>query len=288
MTRKTSPAKGSAAFLLVIFLLATCASFMALKVKTDTIVRKRVPGSSIIYLPSGKFLRYATFGYSALAADAIYLWAIQYYSTPTIDDRFNYLDHIFAIISDLDPTYTDPYETGALIASAEAGDTGLAFKILDNGAAKNPGQWLFPFEAGHIAMMNLKNYDLAMQYFKKCMDLPGSPDFTKRLYANALYKKGDNETSWQTWLEIYNTAPDERTKKIASNHLYQVKSAMDTGRLKVAVGKFRERYGRFPAELEDLVRSRLLEKLPKDLDGQDYVYDPKSGDVKAATIPWKR
>jgi tetratricopeptide (TPR) repeat protein len=288
MIRNASPAKGSAAFLLVIFLLATCASFMALKVKTDTIVRKRVPGSSIIYIPSGKFLRYATFGYSALTADAIYLWAIQYYSTPTIDDRFNYLDHIFAIISDLDPTYTDPYETGALIASAEAGDTSLAFKILDNGAAKNPGQWLFPFEAGHIAMMNLKNYDLAIQYFKKCMDLPGAPDFTKRLFANALYKRGDNETSWQTWLEIYNTAPDERTKKIASNHLYQVKSAMDTGRLKVAVGKFRERYGRFPAELEDLVRSRLLEKLPKDLDGQDYVYDPKSGDVKAATTPWKR
>lgn len=288
MTREASPAKGAAAFVLIIVLLVTSASFMALKVKTDTIVRKRVPGSSIIYIPSGKFLRFATFGYSALAADAIYLWAIQYYSTPTIDDRFNYLDHIFAIIGELDPTYTDPYETGALIATAEAGDAGLAFKILDNGAAKNPGQWLFPFEAGHIAMMNLKNYDLAKNYFKKCMDLPGAPEFTRRLYANALYRKGDNETSWQTWLEIYKTASDERTKKIASNHLYQVKSAMDTGRLKEAILRFKERYGRFPGELGDLVRTRILIDLPKDLDGQDYVFDPKTGNVKAATIPWKR
>jgi tetratricopeptide (TPR) repeat protein len=247
-----------------------------------------VPGASIIYIPSGKFLRYATFGYRALAADLIYLWAIQYYSTPTIDDRFHYLDHIFAIIGDLDPTYTDPYETGALIATAEAGDTGLAFKILDNGAAKNPGQWLFPFEAGHIAMMNLKNYDLAKDYFKKCMDLPGAPEFTGRLYANALYKKGDIETSWETWLAIYKTAPDERTKKIASNHLYQVKSAMDTDRLKEAVRMFKARYGRFPGDLGDLVRTRILNGLPKDLDGQDYVYDPKTGNVKAATTPWKR
>jgi len=288
MTRTNASAKGSATLLLLAILLASCAAFMALKVKTDAIVRKKVPGSSIIYIPSGKFLRYATFGYSGLAADLIYLWAIQYYSTPTIDDRFNYLDHIFAIVSELDPQYIDPYETGALIATNEARDITLAFKILDNGIDKNPQQWLLPFEAGHIAMMNLKNFDLAKDYFKKCMDLPGAPEFTRRLYANALYKKGDIETSWQTWLEIYNTAPDERTKKIASNHLYQLKSAMDTGRLKEALGKFRERYGRFPAELVDLVRTRILNELPKDLDSLDYVYDPKTGEVKAATIPWRR
>jgi tetratricopeptide (TPR) repeat protein len=288
MTRTNASAKGSATLLLLAILLASCAAFMALKVKTDAIVRKKVPGSSIIYIPSGKFLRYATFGYSGLAADLIYLWAIQYYSTPTIDDRFNYLDHIFAIVSELDPQYIDPYETGALIATNEARDITLAFKILDNGIDKNPQQWLLPFEAGHIAMMNLKNFDLAKDYFKKCMDLPGAPEFTRRLYANALYKKGDIETSWQTWLEIYNTAPDERTKKIASNHLYQLKSAMDTGRLKEALGKFRERYGRPAAELADLVRTRILNELPKDLDSLDYVYDPKTGEVKAATIPWRR
>jgi tetratricopeptide (TPR) repeat protein len=288
MTAKAAGSKGSATFFLVLFLLGTCAAFMALKVRTDSIPRRKVPGSSIIYIPSGKFLRFATFGYPSLAADLIYLWAIQYYSTPTIDDRFNYLDHIFAIINDLDPTYIDPYETGALIATAEAGDISLAFKILDNGIAKNPRQWLLPFEAGHIAMMNLKDFDLAQKYFKECMDLPGAPDFTRRLYANALYKRGDLETSWQTWLEIYNTAPDERTKKIASNHLYQVKSAMDTERLKGAIGQFREHYSRLPAELGDLVRAGILDRIPKDLDGNDYVYDPKTGEVKAATIPWKR
>ncbi|MGA2534070.1 MAG: hypothetical protein ABSG19_13660, partial [Candidatus Aminicenantales bacterium] len=286
MTRTNAPARGSATLLLLAVILSSCAAFMALKVRTDAIVRKKLPGSSIIYIPSGKFLQYATFGYRALAADLVYLWAIQYYSTPTIDDRFNYLDHIFAIISELDPQYLDPYETGALIATNEARDINLAFRILDNGIEKNPQEWLLPFDAGHIAMMSLKNFDLAKDYFKKCMDLPGAPDFTRRLYANALYKKGDVESSWQTWLEIYNTAPDERTKKIASNHLYQVKSAMDIDRLKEALKRYQERYGRLPAELGDLVGTRFLNELPKDLDGQDYVYDPKTGDVKAATIPW--
>ncbi|HYA48375.1 MAG TPA: hypothetical protein VEG35_01645 [Burkholderiales bacterium] len=288
MPKKPAAVRGLATLLLILLLFGTGAAFMALKAKTDTIVRKKVPGSSIIYIPSGKFLRYATFGYSSLAADLIYLWAIQYYSTPTIDDRFDHLDHIFAIIADLDPVYLDPYETGALIATSEARDISLAFKILDNGFAKNPQEWLLPFDAGHIAMMDLKDYDLARQYFEKCMNLPGAPDFTRRLYANAFYKRGDLQTAWQTWLEIYNTASDERTKKIASNHLYQVKAAIDTGRLKDAVGKFRERAGRLPAELTDLIRSGILDKIPQDLDGQNYVYDPKTGDVKAATIPWRR
>ena len=288
MNGRSAAARGSATLALLAVLLGTCAAFMALKLKTDTIVRKKVPGSSIIFIPSGKFLKYATFGYSSLAADFIYIWSIQYYSTPTIDDRFTHLDHIFAIISDLDPAFIDPYETGSLIASVEAGDSRLALKILNNGIAKNPKEWLLPFDAGHIAMMNLKDFDLAQEYFKECMDLPGAPDFTRRLYANALYRKGDLETAWQTWLDIYKTAPDEQVRKIASNHLYQVKSAIDTGRLKEAIGRYRDLTGRLPSELADLVRAHILASLAKDLDGQDYVYDPQTGAVRAATSPWKR
>jgi tetratricopeptide (TPR) repeat protein len=300
MTSKPAATKGSATFLLVVFLFATCASFMALKTKTDAIVRRKVPGASIIYIPSGKFLRYATFGYSALAADLIYLWAIQYYSTPTIDDRFDHLDHVFAIINELDPRYQDPYEVGAMIAvdgARELHDKGSgkaamaisgAFAILDRGAANNPDQWVYPFNAGHIALMTLKDYPLAEKYFTQCIKIPGAPEFVERLRANAIYKKGDLETSWDTWLEIYRRAPDERTKTIASNHLYQVKSAIDTRGLEEAAEKFRERYGRWPSELADLVRARVLPALPKDLDGRDYEYDAKTGKVKAAVSPWKR
>jgi len=273
---------------LVLFLIAMCGSIVALKAKTDTIARKKVPGASIIYVPSGKFLRFATFGYPALAADIIYLWAIQYYGTPTIDDRFNYLDHIFAIIAELDPYYADPYETGAMIATTEALNPDIAFKILDLGLQKNPDQWIFPFDAGHIALMTLKDYDRAMRYFKACMEIPGSPDFVKRLYANALYKKGDLKTSWETWLDILRSAPDDRTKKIASNHLYQVKATSDVGAINEALGQFRKKYGRFPEGLDRLVQVKLLAAVPTDLDGNEYLYDLKTGEVKAAISPWKR
>lgn len=288
MAKTSSAKKGTATLLLVAFLMAAAAAFAALKVRTDKVAREKLPGSSIIYIPSGKFLKYATFGYRALAADAIYLWAIQYYSTPTIDDRFDHLDHIFAIINELDPRYQDPYEVGALIAVQEARNPAAAFSILDRGAANNPDQWVYPFNAGHVALMTLKDYPLAEKYFEQCLKIPGAPEFVERLRANAIFKKGDLRTSWETWLEIYKKAPDERTKKIASNHLYNVKAAIDAAAIEDAAAKYRERFGRPPADLETLLRTGFLQEVPKDMDGQDYVYDPATGKVKTVTSPWRR
>jgi tetratricopeptide (TPR) repeat protein len=288
MAKTSSVRKSTATLLLLAFLMAAAAAFMALKVATDRIGREKVPGSSIIYIPSGKFLKYATFGYRAVAADAIYLWAIQYYSTPTIDDRFDHLDHIFAIINELDPRYQDPYEVGALIAVQEARNPTAAFSILDRGAANNPDQWVYPFNAGHVAMMTLKDFPLAEKYFEQCLKIPGAPEFVERLRANAIFKKGDLRTSWETWLDIYKKAPDERTKKIASNHLYNVKATIDEAAIEDAAVKYRERFGRLPADLETLLRTGFLREVPKDMDGEGYLYDPATGKVKTVTSPWRR
>jgi tetratricopeptide (TPR) repeat protein len=279
--------KGFATLLIVLLLFLSCAGIVSLKLAVERVPRKKIPGASIIYVPSGKYLKYATFGYSSLVADLIYLWAIQYYTTYTIVDRFQNLEHIISIIAELDPRYTDPYEIGALIAVNEAKDLKLAFKILDMGLAKNPDQWIFPFEAGHYAQ-RAGDYDTARKYYQKTTKIPGAPDIAKRLYAAAGFRMMDLKESWETWLEVYNTAQDERTKKIAGKHLYQVKSTSDTNLLKEAVRQFRDRYKRLPAGLEELVRFGLLSALPGDLDGKDYVYDPKTGEIKAPSVWWKR
>jgi tetratricopeptide (TPR) repeat protein len=287
MTRPSGPRRGSASLVLVALLFLLCAGIVSLKLAVERIPRKKIPGASIIYIPSGKYLKFATFGYSSLAADLIYIWAIQYYTTYTIVDRFQNLEHIFSIIAELDPRYTDPYEIGALIAVNEAKDLGLAYKIMDLGLAKNPDQWIFPFEAGHFAQ-KAGDFETARKYYEKTMNIPGAPDIARRLYAAAGFKVSDLKESWETWLEVYNTAKDERTKKIAGKHLYQVKSALDINLLKEAVRRFRERYQRPPAELDELVRFGIVSALPQDLDGKAYVYNPKTGEITPPSVWWKR
>lgn len=288
MNARVRAPRGSAPLLLILFLLAACASFAGLKIRTDRIARARVPGASIIYVPSGKFLKYATFGYSSLAADLIYLWTIQYYSDFTIADRFTHLDHIISIINELDPAYLDPYDIGSLIAVYEARDIDVAFRILDRGFEKNPREWFFPFQAGHFAQMMLKDFDLAREYYRKTMAIPGAPDIAKRLYANAAFRTNDYRTAWETWLEVYNTAPDERIKKIAAGHLYRVKAAMDVQALGQAIKAFQGRAGRPPSTLAELVRAGLLPAIPKDFDGNDYLYDSSTGEVKGSSSQWRR
>jgi len=282
--------KGFSSIFLVLFLFLMGGAYVATQLKINQITRQKIPGSSIIYIPSGKYLKYAAFGYSSFLADLIYIWAIQYYSTYTISagERYQNLDHIFSIISELDPLYLDPYDIGALIAVYEARDPELGFKILDRGLEKNPQQWIFPFEAGHYAHLVKKDYKIAQYYYKKAMEIEGAPPHLKRLYANAAFKAMDFQTSWQTWLEVYNTAEDERTKKIASNHLYQVKAGIDIKKIEEAIQKFKARYNRNPMELIQLVRAGFLKSLPKDFDGKEYLYDYQSGEVRPPTIPWKR
>lgn len=273
---------------LAIILILSCIIFLGLKLKADKVTRTKVPGSSIIYIPSGKYLRFATFGFPSFTADMIYIWAIQYYSNYSIEDRFDYLDHIFSIISELDPHYLDPYEIGSLIAAHEARDVKTACKILDRGLEKNPKEWIFPFEAGHIAQMVEKDFALAQKYYKKTMEIEGAPALAKRLYANAAFKITDYKTSLENWLEIYQEAEDERIKKIASNQIYQIKTTIDIKTIKEAIEKFKERFGRNPTELAQLVNDGLLDSLPKDLDGKEYIYDSQTGGGKAPTIWWKR
>ncbi|MBC7349970.1 MAG: hypothetical protein H5U05_08370 [Candidatus Aminicenantes bacterium] len=273
--------------LLVLGLVVSLLLFSWLKIQTDKVARARVPGSSIIYLPSGKYLKHMTFGYSSLAADLIYLWAIQYYGTYEITDRFKYLEHIFSIIAELDPKYVDPYEVGALIAVYDAHDPKLAYKILDMGLEKNPDSWIFPFQAGHIAQMQ-KDFEVAREYYRKAMEIPGAPPIVKRLYANATFRTMNYQEAWEMWKEVYETAQEDWVKEIAYNHLYRVKSTVDTEVLGEAVKKYRERFGRWPADLGQLVRAGLIREVPKDLDGKDYVYDARTGEVKPARVWWKR
>jgi tetratricopeptide (TPR) repeat protein len=271
----------------IALLLLSLAAFLGLRLKLDAIPRAKVPGASILYVPSGKFLQYASFGNSPLLADLIYLWSIQYFSNTQVLDRMDHLEHVYSIISELDPHFLDPYQIGALIAISEAKDMGKALRILELGYKKNPDQWILPLEAGHYAEFLLKDYKLARKYFQIASQIDGVPDFVERKVAASTFELGDYKAALQHWLEIYEGTNDARIKAIANNHIYRTKASLDIETLGKAISVYRDRTGAYPQMLSQLVTAGILPMIPNDLDGEGYTYDPQTGEVTAKTW-WKR
>jgi tetratricopeptide (TPR) repeat protein len=245
--------------------------------------------STFVSLPSGKSLKILSFGYSNLAADLLFIWSIQFYSSYNLTNRFDFLERVYDTITDISPRYTAPYIIGSLIMALEAKDIPMALRLLDKGARNNPDEWIFDEEAGYYCYKNLKDYPRAEKYYDRAASKPGAPAYIRRMKAHMMYLSDDPRAAYRLWLDIYNNASDTLEKDSARNHLYQIQAENDLPVLRSAIAAFRGRHGRFPAALADLVRAGLLPSLPKDFSGNDYIYDPLQGTVTAQRIfQWKR
>jgi tetratricopeptide (TPR) repeat protein len=232
----------------------------------------------MLYLPSGKYLKVAALGFDEILADLIYLWSIQYYGNYNIEDRYLYLEHIYGqVVSELDPHYLDPYLVGSLIMNLEAGDPEQALRLLDKGIERNPDRWILAFEAGFLCYSDLGDYARAAAYFEQALRSPDVHPLVRRFHAEMHNRAGDKRTSLREWAEIYESSEDEYVRGIAWKHLHDLKIEVDLADLENAIALYRERFGSSPRRLDALRTEGLVESVPRDPDGNDYRYDPRTG-----------
>jgi tetratricopeptide (TPR) repeat protein len=236
----------------------------------------------LLYLPNGTYLRAISLGHAPLVADVVYLWAIQYYSDYDREDRYRYIQHVFGdVIGELDPAYTDPYWLGALILTTEANDLEGGLGLLEKGFARNPRAWILLFLAGWECD-RAGQYDRAATYFDRAARAPGAPHELFRLEAGMIARGGrlrEAIAQWRTVLD--DPRNDEAARAIASRQIRSLTVRADLQELEAAVAAFRERIGRAPGSLQDLVRAGIVPTLPLDPDGQEYVYDPQTERVSS-------
>jgi hypothetical protein len=242
-----------------------------------------------VNIPSGKTLRILSFGYDNLVADLLYLWSIQFYSSYSILNRYDYLEGIYNTITDLSPKYYDPYFVGSWIMALEFKDIPMAMRLLDKGAKNLPNEWRFDIELGFYASKWLKDYKSAEIYFRRASGKPGAPSYLKRRVAHMIYMRDDNETAFKIWLEIYQNAKDNMEKHSAFCHLYQIKFEKDKKTLESKIDEYKKIYGKYPAFLKLLVQKKLIDKIPRDLSNNRYNYNMDTGKITAKKVfKWKK
>jgi tetratricopeptide (TPR) repeat protein len=237
----------------------------------------------LLYMPSGKYLKVVSLGNSTLAADVVYLWAIQYYSDYDRKDRYRYVEHVFGdVIGDLDPEYVDPYYLGAIILTTEGQDLEAGLRLLDKGFARTPTAWILPFLAGWECD-RARQFDRAAAYFDRAAAAPGAPPQLLRLKAGMTALGGNLREAIARWRDVLDDPrADDSAREIAQRQIRSLTVKADTQDLDAALAAYRDRFGRWPHTLDELVRAGLIASVPDDPDGKAYAYDPADGRVSSA------
>ena len=249
-------------------------------------IRERVM-TEMAYFPSGRFLREASIEYQSLAADFIWLRGIQYYGYHLMSDRkYEWLGHVFDILTSLDRGFIGAYHFGAITLAWDAGKPHEAVDFLTSGMKANPMSWQIPFDAGFICYMLLRDYGRAGTFFEVAAKMPNAWFVLARWAAIAKAKAGDFQTAREMWLDILNGTENRALKALVVRQLKNLDLSEATDRLQKAVHRFQQDRRRLPTDLRELLTAGYVDRIPAEpFGGRFYL---KDGKVLTTTPPNQR
>jgi len=243
--------------------------------------------SEMAYFPSGRFVSESSVEFQSLAADLIWLRGIQYYGYHLMSDRrYEWLGHVFDILTSLDPGFIGAYHFGGITLAWDAGKPHEAVDFLIKGMKANPMSWQIPFDAGFICYMLLRDYDRASTFFEVASKMPNAWFILARWAAIAKAKAGDFRTARDMWLDILKGTENRALKALVVRQLKNLTLGEATDRLQKAVQRFQEERRRLPADLRELTTAGYIDRIPDEpFGGRFYL---KDGKVLTTTPPSQR
>jgi tetratricopeptide (TPR) repeat protein len=191
------------------------------------------PLEELSYYPSGRFLLPATLGQAESAADLAWLRAVQYYGEHrATDNRFARMDHVFDILTTLDPSFLPPYEFGAFALAQEGFDFPAAERLMRKGLEANPTSGPLAFQLGFLYYVRPGGRDLrgAAEYFEQAARQPDAPPQSARFAAFAHQNAGDLDVACELWSHVERTSPNPWLREMARSELARIREASATGR----------------------------------------------------------
>jgi tetratricopeptide (TPR) repeat protein len=235
-------------FVLVLLVLACAAGVVAYQATRPA----RAPANPRVFVPSSKFFEDFSPSFRTSIADAYYLMTVQYYGEHVRGDgRLDSLPAMLDLVTTLSPRFTRAYLFGAF-ALIDAGRPDASYELLQKGVKANPDDWRFPAYLGFFAYRYGEGKDkdlIAAQWYQKAAEIPGSPDYLKRLAAVLLAKGGEAEKAILMWGQAY-LAGDKYARTRAVTELDKILPQDKEARMRALAPL----YGTMPkAEFEALI-----------------------------------
>ena len=174
------------------------------------------------------------------------------------------------VITDLDPGYYTAYLFSGMGLIHNFDDVKRAKPIMEKGMAVFPDSWELPFWIGYDHYVYFDDTETAAKYLWQAFQKPGAPTRFLSLMLSALKRTGDYEKAAQAMKVLMDEAQDENLKLIYAKKLVQLENLVG---LQKAAMFFKEKTGRLPEDIDEMVTSGLIKEIPADPLGQEYIID---------------
>ena len=136
---------------------------------TDAWAPRSDLSDELLYLPSGEFLQFATFGYEMLVADLLWVRATAMFGEGYgADDRWQlWLYHMINLATDLDPEFRAAYKYGGTMLRMNGVLIDQSNLIFQKGSIALPNEWYFPFAIAMNYFLYKEDRKLAALYMEK-------------------------------------------------------------------------------------------------------------------------
>ncbi len=166
----------------------------------------RAGEEELLYYPSGFMVRQAALGYETAAADIAWLRGVQYYGEHRLtDQKYAMIGHVMRIVTELDPSFVEPYVFGAFVLAQELRQPERGLKLLERGMRANPASWRLAFETGFLYYVCRHDYAAAGRYFTWASRMPGHPEYAERFAAFANERAGNAGMAILLWKQVLAT-----------------------------------------------------------------------------------
>ncbi|HEY6308454.1 MAG TPA: hypothetical protein VI488_18575 [Candidatus Angelobacter sp.] len=233
----------------------------------------------ILYIHSSKTLKRMSLGYSGLLADIYWTRAVQYFGHKLRrSKRFQLIDPLLQITTDLDPHMIPAYQTGSLFLCQKppygAGQPDKAVALLEKGIRENPEYWRLYFTLGFVHYLDRRDYPAAEQAFQKGSEVPGAMPWMKVMAARMAERASNPEMAIALWQGVYEITKDDSLRDTALKHIASLQADALTEELEHRVQSYRKQTGALPARWLDMVHAGFLRGIPVDPSGAAFKLMP--------------
>ncbi len=242
----------------------------------------------------GRQLKGYALGAEGLVADWYWMWSLQYLGGKLIRSEAESInvDNLTALnprllypllnnATDLDPKFGAAYSFGAIVLPAINPEQAIA--LTEKGIANNPEQWRLYQYLGYIHW-RLEDYEKAAEVYQNGSAVAGSPAFMRMMAASMKTAGGSRDVARRMYLQMRDESEDQQSRANAELRLMELDSLDERDAINNVLSELKERIGRCPSRLGDVIPMLGGVKLPE---GKNFRVDVTENLVDPTDVPYR-